>query len=142
MTTRVINIKSLPLGGFPRDENDVYIGRNMMYTKYKLAQSKWYNPYLVDKYNKDGTIKTKRDGSNLDVIRKYGAYLSTQKHLIASLYELTDKVLGCWCKPLPCHGDILVMYVEHMEKWTDMSKEEMAKRVRELLEESELRRII
>jgi hypothetical protein len=42
---------------------------------------------------------------------------------------ITDKVLGCWCKPLPCHGDILAMYVEQMEMWTDMMKE--------LLEESE-----
>ena len=21
--------------------------------------------------------------------------------------ELKDKVLGCWCKPLACHGDVL-----------------------------------
>jgi hypothetical protein len=21
--------------------------------------------------------------------------------------ELKDKILGCWCKPLACHGDVL-----------------------------------
>ena len=25
-----------------------------------------------------------------------------------SLIELEGKVLGCWCHPEPCHGDILV----------------------------------
>ena len=22
--------------------------------------------------------------------------------------ELKGKILGCWCKPLPCHGDIII----------------------------------
>lgn len=26
--------------------------------------------------------------------------------------ELTGKVLGCWCKPLACHGDVLVAFLE------------------------------
>ena len=28
------------------------------------------------------------------------------------LHELKDKVLGCWCKPLSCHGDILVELIK------------------------------
>jgi len=32
--------------------------------------------------------------------------------LIEALGELQDKVLGCWCKPEACHGDILVIMVE------------------------------
>ena len=30
-----------------------------------------------------------------------------QQHLIESLPELKDKVLGCYCKPKRCHGDFL-----------------------------------
>lgn len=26
--------------------------------------------------------------------------------------KLKDKVLGCWCKPLSCHGDVLVELIE------------------------------
>lgn len=29
---------------------------------------------------------------------------------------LAGKTLGCWCKPNPCHGDVLVKLVqEHLE---------------------------
>jgi hypothetical protein len=27
---------------------------------------------------------------------------------MAALPELKDKILGCYCKPLACHGDVLV----------------------------------
>jgi len=29
-----------------------------------------------------------------------------------SVLKLKGKTLGCWCKPLPCHGDIIVEYLE------------------------------
>ena len=29
-------------------------------------------------------------------------------NLINDLAELEGKVIGCWCKPEPCHGDLLV----------------------------------
>lgn len=28
------------------------------------------------------------------------------------LEPLRGKVLGCWCKPLPCHGDVIVELLE------------------------------
>jgi len=149
MTTTVINIKNTP--GFPRDKNDVYIGRNMMWTKYKLTESKWHNPFLVDKYNNDGTVKKKRNGTIEEVILKYCEYLVKQKDLMASLYELSDKVLGCWCveKPIDyirrdtvCHGEVLLKFVEIFEKWHDMSPAEYVKSVRELLEDVESHKLI
>lgn len=27
--------------------------------------------------------------------------------------ELRGKTLGCWCKPLSCHGDVIVEYLEN-----------------------------
>lgn len=30
----------------------------------------------------------------------------------ALLLELRGKVLGCWCKPKACHGDVLVKLIE------------------------------
>lgn len=117
MTTTVVNIKS----GKPYD---VYIGRNMSWVgrpEYRnLTRSKWANQFQVDIYNKDGTIKKKRDGTNEEVVFKYLKYLPTQEHLMASLPELKDKVLGCWCKPKLCHGDVLVMMVRNDEKWASI----------------------
>jgi DNA modification methylase len=38
------------------------------------------------------------------VIEKYKGWFAQQK---LDVSELKGKVLGCWCKPLPCHGDFL-----------------------------------
>jgi hypothetical protein len=65
---------------------DVYIGR----------PSKWGNPF-----------KMGPDGNRATVIEKYRKYLLGNDELLADLGELKDKVLGCWCHPRPCHGDVL-----------------------------------
>lgn len=69
-----------------RDQYDVYIGR----------PSKWGNPFTIGK-----------DGSRDEVIAKYADWIKTQPELLAALPELEGKILGCWCAPQPCHGDIL-----------------------------------
>lgn len=72
-----------------REAYDVYIGR----------PSKWGNPFEIG-----------RDGSRAEVIAKYEAWLleSLQfpEHGL-DLSELRGKVLGCWCAPKACHGDVL-----------------------------------
>ena len=65
---------------------DVYIGR----------PSKWGNPFEIG-----------RDGTREQVIAKYEKWLAQQPHLLAALGELRGKVLGCWCAPLACHGNVL-----------------------------------
>jgi len=67
--------------------------------------TKWGNPFIID-----------RDGTREEVISKYEAYIMNRPDLIRDLEELQDKVLGCWCKPEACHGDILVIMVED-ELW-------------------------
>lgn len=66
---------------------DVYIGR----------PSKWGNPFIAGK-----------DGSRDGVIKKYKRWILKQPELLNSLHELEGKVLGCWCAPKPCHGDVLI----------------------------------
>ncbi len=69
-----------------RESYDVYIGR----------PGKWGNPYSIG-----------RDGTREEVISKYETYIINNPALMADLHELKGKVLGCYCKPLACHGDIL-----------------------------------
>ena len=76
--TRVVHCKKEPF--------DVYIGR----------PSKWGNPFKIGP-----------DGTREEVIEKYKDYLWSRKDLVACIPELRDKVLGCWCHPKPCHGDVL-----------------------------------
>jgi hypothetical protein len=68
----------------------VYIGR----------PSKWGNPFEIG-----------IDGTRQEVISKYRDYVLDTKALMDALLELEGKILGCWCHPLPCHGDVLVELV-------------------------------
>lgn len=73
---------------------DIYIGR----------PSKWGNPYKIGK-----------DGTREEVIEQYRNYLLfNNPKLMRELYELQGKTLGCYCKPLPCHGDVLVEFVNRL----------------------------
>lgn len=76
--TRVVHCK--------RNRFDVYIGR----------PSKWGNQFVIG-----------RDGTRAEVIEKYRAALIANSRLMGELPELKGKVLGCFCAPQPCHGDVL-----------------------------------
>lgn len=93
MTTRVINIKS-------KQPFDVYIGRRMPFTKY--YNSKWRHPFQINKKAQDQRKERQR------VLIEFKKYLFNQPELLKQIpIELKGKTLGCWCKPLPCHGDLL-----------------------------------
>jgi uncharacterized protein DUF4326 len=72
---------------------DVYIGR----------PSKWGNPFSHK--NLPGVILKP---SRAEAIAAYRLWIKTQPELLQALPELRNKVLGCWCKPQACHGDVLV----------------------------------
>src|SRR5437016_6205120 len=66
--------------------------------------SKYGNPYS-HKYGTLAKFKVEtRDEDNL----KYESWLQDQPALIAVVCRgLRCKVLGCYCDPLPCHGEVL-----------------------------------
>ena len=70
---------------------DLYIGR----------PSEWGNPYEIG-----------IDGTRKEVIAKYETYLRDNKYLMDKLPSLEGKRLGCWCHPLPCHGDVIIKLIE------------------------------
>jgi hypothetical protein len=84
---------------------DIYIGR----------PSKWGNPYthIKDKETKAEFIVSTRKES----IDKYREWITNGdgQYLLNDLHEIKDKILGCWCKPKSCHGDILVELTEEIE---------------------------
>lgn len=72
---------------------DVFIGR----------PSKWGNPFShLDNTRAEFKVNTREEA-----IDKYREWIQTQPELMNSLYELDGKILGCYCKPKRCHGDIL-----------------------------------
>ena len=88
MTPRVVHCK--------KEEFDVYVGRG----------SKWGNPYS----HKEGTLAEHVVESRREAVQRFEEYLLSNEELMGSLSELKGKILGCWCKPKSCHGDILLRY--------------------------------
>jgi hypothetical protein len=41
-------------------------------------------------------------------VKEYRAYILKKPELLERLPELRGKVLGCWCYPKICHGNILI----------------------------------
>lgn len=70
------------------------------------------NPYpITDECNREQSIA------------KYTLYfymrIETDKKFFQKVIKLKDKVLGCWCKPLACHGDVIAKYLDGVKdgKW-------------------------
>jgi len=74
---------------------DIYIGRPSM----------WGNPFTEG-----------RHGSRAQVIEKYREHLLKDPLLMAEIMSLDGKVLGCWCKPKSCHGDVIIEVIEKIKK--------------------------
>ena len=92
--TTVVRIRRQ--GGQVTQGCDVYIGRQVSRGGWDLPRSKWANPFSVAQC-----------GSAADAVEKFETYIMSNIALLAHLPELKGKVLGCWCKPGPCHGDVL-----------------------------------
>lgn len=76
------------------EDFDVYIGR----------PSKWGNPFS----HLAGTLAKHKVRSREEAIASYRVWILTQPELLAALPNLKGKVLGCWCAPKACHGDVLM----------------------------------
>lgn len=73
---------------------DAYIGRG----------SYWGNPFPINEETGD---------TREVVIEKYRAHLRAlysrdKQRFLKELSFLEGKTLGCFCKPLACHGDIII----------------------------------
>lgn len=88
--TAVVNLGHNP------DIEHVYIGR----------PSIWGNPFVVNK-----------DGNRAECIEKFREHFLAQPELVEKAKrELRGRVLGCYCKPRPCHGDVIAEIIDG-RKW-------------------------
>jgi hypothetical protein len=88
MSKLIVNVRKT-------SDYDVYIGREVVNEYYDLPCSKWHNPFKS------------KDYPNCDVLYMYENYIISSE-LYDQLEELDGLVLGCWCKPNKCHGDVLI----------------------------------
>lgn len=94
MDTVVVNKKN--------DDYDIYIGRG----------SKWGNPFTHRPI--EDTKAQFQSPTREASINAYRGHLMSQPELLECLPELKGKRLGCFCKPKPCHGDVLVELIENL----------------------------
>lgn len=74
---------------------DVYIGR----------PGPWGNPFS----HKDGTLAQFKVNDLEEALSEHKVWFLRQPELVErAKQELKGKILGCWCKPGQCHGDILL----------------------------------
>lgn len=86
MTTRVVHCR--------REPYDVYIGR----------PSIWGNPWS----SKPSVIARYHVATRLEAIEAFEKWLRSNPQIMSKAkHELRGKVLGCFCVPRPCHGDVL-----------------------------------
>jgi len=82
-----------------------------------IREQRHQNFVRIDRLSTFGNpFKIGRDGTRKEVIEKYRKYfyhrIESDKKFKRAVESLKDHILGCWCKPLACHGDILVEYLE------------------------------
>ena len=76
------------------EQYDVYIGRGSLFG----------NKFIIGK-----------DGNRAEVIEKYRVWFEEKLNddkFFYSVLALKGKLLGCYCKPNACHGDVIVEYLE------------------------------
>jgi hypothetical protein len=77
---KVVNIR--------KERYTVYIGRGSIFG----------NPFKIGK-----------DGTRKEVIEKYEKEVRLHPHILRAIELLSPTaVLGCYCKPKACHGDIII----------------------------------
>jgi hypothetical protein len=99
-TPGVINLKDRPR---PERSEYVYIGRGLLAGNERFERSKWANPYTVKRYGR------------AEALARYEQEVRGGP-LWDQLPELEGKTLACWCKPEPCHGDVLLRLIEERKR--------------------------
>lgn len=90
MQTLVVNLN--------KKRFDVYIGRPGLFG----------NPYEMSEEADRKRV--------IDEFRKYFAErIKTDEEFRKAVEALRGKVLGCYCKPKPCHGDVIAQYLNGTE---------------------------
>lgn len=99
MTTTAVNVRV--------QDFDVYVGRAALRARDPRCHvaSEWANPYRVQE----------SIGETLD---RYSDWLDRKladdPAATGRLLSLRGKRLGCWCKPNPCHADVLIRKIEEL----------------------------
>ena len=74
--------------------------------RFPKKSSQWANPFTVKKHGRDKCLE----------LYEIWVRNKIEKEGTAEIKKLKNKVLGCWCKPDKCHGDILIKILNEIEE--------------------------
>ena len=104
MTTTVVNKRAR---GFKPNVNQRYIGRGSI----------WGNPFThlpLSRTKAQFQVKTGEE-SMVCFEAWFRERLANDSNLRQKLLELDGHELVCYCKPAPCHGEILIKLIEELK---------------------------
>ena len=101
----LVNIRKVNLPKWIRNPKNIYIGRRTNF----LKGSKWANPYRISCTN-----------SREQVVERFSVYIRNNRKLLREIHQLKGKVLGCWCVPKLCHGQVLQQLVQVLTSGVQM----------------------
>lgn len=120
VNTKVINIHKI---NGNRPNFDIYIGRALPPWMDKegifRVSSKWANPFPVKEYGE----------KSIPMYRSHIIKRIVEEPEYYNLRELIGKLIGCWCKPNPCHGDVIVelitLFLKSLMPYTEWVQKEL-----------------
>jgi len=65
------------------------------------------NPFPLSKYSREDSI--------LQYSIWFYRQLEFRPEFVEAVKNLKGCTLGCWCVPKPCHGDVIIKYLEGLE---------------------------
>jgi len=78
-----------------KEKYDAYIGRPSIFG----------NPFSVKEYGREGCIARYKE--------YFYKRIKEDVKFKEAVLKLKDKTLGCFCKPLACHGDVIKEYLDN-----------------------------
>ena len=99
MKTKVVHCKNEPY--------DLMIDRTTIFG----------NPFPISSYcTREESIKKYRKWIYKWINNKNEVWTNhfSNKLAVENFPTLQNKILGCWCTPLPCHGDVIIEYLEKL----------------------------
>lgn len=95
--------------------NNVYIGRPRIVfidgVRFPEEGSIWANPFKVEDFPNSSNCGP---DNYLELYEKHARKLIEDGNMLDELLKLKGKVLGCWCHPEPCHGEILIKLINEI----------------------------
>ncbi len=98
--TKVVNLN--------REDYDVYIGRgqrgeNMLNTD--PTETGWLgNPFMLSEFSREESIEKFKEA--------FYEKLENDDEFKHAVKSIKGQTLGCFCKPLDCHGDVIKEYLD------------------------------